>query len=80
MQSINAHTVFCLLTPFRHFTESDPPDESEGPMAILQRARATMRDSPVKLADLALPSLGALSSVAISEQHSWGGTQAAAPH
>jgi hypothetical protein len=44
-------------------------------MAILQRARATMRDSPVKLADLALPSLGALSSVAISEQHSWGGKQ-----
>lgn len=53
--------------------ESDPPDESQGPMAIIQRARGAMRDSPVKLADLALPSLGALGSVALSDTHDWGG-------
>jgi hypothetical protein len=32
-----------------------------------------MRDSPVKLADLALPSLGALGSVALSDAHDWSG-------
>jgi hypothetical protein len=53
--------------------ESDPPDESEGPQALLQRAKAAMRSSPVKLADLALPSLGALGSVAISTEHDWPG-------
>jgi hypothetical protein len=53
--------------------ESDPPDESIGPTAIIQRAKASMRDSPVKLADLALPSLGALGSVALSDAHDWSG-------
>jgi hypothetical protein len=53
--------------------ESDPPDESEGPQALLQRAKAAMRGSPIKLADLALPSLGALGSVAISNEHDWPG-------
>lgn len=50
-----------------------PPDESTGPTAVIQKAKAAMRDSPVKLADLALPSLGALGSVALSEEHNWGG-------
>ena len=53
--------------------ESDPPDESTGPTAIIQKAKASMRDSPVKLADLALPSLGALGSVALSDGHDWPG-------
>lgn len=51
--------------------ESDPPDESTGPTAIIQRAKDAMRDTPVKLADLALPSLGALGSVALSDAHDW---------
>lgn len=53
--------------------ESDPPDESTGPTAIIQRTKAAMRDSPIKLADLALPSLGALGSVALSDAHDWPG-------
>lgn len=53
--------------------ESDPPDESTGPTAIIQRAKEVMRDSPVKLADLALPSIGALGSVALSDHHDWPG-------
>lgn len=57
----------------RHFTESEPPDESEGPQGLLQRAKASMRGSPVKLVDLALPSLGALGSVALSNEHDWSG-------
>lgn len=63
----------CLLLAHRHFFESDPPDESTGPTAIIQRAKDAMRESPVKLADLALPSLGALGSVAFSDSHDWPG-------
>jgi len=57
----------------RHFMESDPPDESTGATAIVQRAKDAMRESPVKLVDLALPSLGALGSVALSDSHDWSG-------
>lgn len=57
--------------------ESDPPDESTGPAAIIQRAKDAMRDSPVKLADIALPSLGAIGSLALSDAHDWSGASRA---
>jgi hypothetical protein len=57
----------------RHFTEADAPEEkgSSGPGDLIQRAKASMRDSPFALADLALPTLGALGSVALSDAHNW---------
>eukprot|EP00878_Enallax_costatus_P000134 GHUV01000175.1.p1 GENE.GHUV01000175.1~~GHUV01000175.1.p1 ORF type:complete len:514 (+),score=173.27 GHUV01000175.1:224-1765(+) len=55
----------------RHFMESDPPDESQGPTAIFQQAKAAMRDSPVGLADLALPTLGGLGGFALANTHDW---------
>jgi hypothetical protein len=62
----------------RHFMESDDPkDESSGMTGLIQQAKATMRDSPVKLADLALPALGALGSVALSNEHDWPGVDCA---
>lgn len=33
----------------RHFHESDPPDESTGPTSLVQRAKESMRDSPIKV-------------------------------
>lgn len=76
MQTACLHAPCKQLTPLkqthcRHFMESDPPDESTSPTAIIQRAKDAMRDSPVKLADLALPSLGALGSIALSDAHDW---------
>lgn len=55
----------------RHFMESDPPDESQGPQAIIQQAKAAMRDSPIGLADLALPTLGGLGGFALTNSHDW---------
>eukprot|EP00882_Tetradesmus_deserticola_P000213 GHRQ01000239.1.p1 GENE.GHRQ01000239.1~~GHRQ01000239.1.p1 ORF type:complete len:587 (+),score=236.64 GHRQ01000239.1:206-1762(+) len=57
----------------RHFTEAEPPgdDGGSGPGALVQKAKASMRDSPFGLADLALPTLGALGSVALNDAHNW---------
>jgi hypothetical protein len=57
----------------RHFTEAEPPEEKpgSGPGDLIQRAKASMRDSPFALVDLALPTLGALGSVALSDAHNW---------
>jgi Zn-dependent protease with chaperone function len=51
--------------------ESDPPDEGKGPQALIQQAKAAMRDSPVGLADIALPTLGGLGSFALANSHDW---------
>ncbi|KAF8071021.1 oma1 [Scenedesmus sp. PABB004] len=55
----------------RHFTESEPPDEGSGPQSLVQRAKEVMRDSPVGLIDVALPTLGGLGSFALSDAHDW---------
>ncbi|KAF6265803.1 peptidase family M48-domain-containing protein [Scenedesmus sp. NREL 46B-D3] len=57
----------------RHFTEAEAPEENggSGPGALIQKVKASMRDSPFSLVDLALPSLGALGSVALNDAHSW---------
>lgn len=55
----------------RHFTESDPPDESTGPQGLIQQAKATMRDSKLGLVDFALPALGGLGGFALNDAHDW---------
>jgi hypothetical protein len=57
----------------RHFVEADVPEEKAGnsPGDLIQKAKASMRDSPFGLADLALPTLGALGSVALNDAHNW---------
>jgi hypothetical protein len=53
--------------------EADVPEEKAGnsPGDLIQKAKASMRDSPFGLADLALPTLGALGSVALNDAHNW---------
>eukprot|EP00879_Flechtneria_rotunda_P000699 GHRR01000816.1.p1 GENE.GHRR01000816.1~~GHRR01000816.1.p1 ORF type:complete len:507 (+),score=148.08 GHRR01000816.1:216-1736(+) len=55
----------------RHFTESDKPDESQGPQAIVQQGKAALRDVGIGLADIALPTVGALGGFALSDAHDW---------
>lgn len=56
-----------LLRLRRHFGEMEPPDQSEGPQAILQRAKAMFRPLPIGLADLGIPSLGVLAALAFAD-------------
>jgi hypothetical protein len=56
-----------LLRLRRHFGEMEPPDQSEGPQMILQRAKAMFRPLPVGLADLGIPSLGVLAALAFGD-------------
>lgn len=57
----------------RHFVEADVPEDKGGssPGDLIQKAKASMRDSPFGLADFALPTLGALGSVALNDAHNW---------
>lgn len=49
------------------------PEDKGGssPGDLIQKAKASMRDSPFGLADFALPTLGALGSVALNDAHNW---------
>lgn len=56
----------------RHFDESDPPDESSGPQAALQRAKDLVRPLPIGLSDIAIPLIGAAGAYALNDAHTAG--------